>query len=157
MKKALTFISLLSLLCIPPTTFASFGIGGGVVMPKTTSTMLYQANVLLGLSENIAVDLQVVDFTKQATDTYLINPYIELNIPVASIIEVYGGVAPILSYNKSNGFTFEDLYFAKAGGRLKLSPLSVYGESMWLMKYDKGGISYSPNYYISIGAMLYIK
>ena len=157
MKKILTFVLFLSLLCISPIAFASLGIGGGVIMPQTTSTMLYQANVLLGITENIALDLQVVDFTGQVTDTYLIDPYVELKIPVTGVIEVYGGVAPIFSYNQSNGFEFEDLYFAKAGGRLIISPLAIYGEGMWMMKFGEGGIGYSPNYFISVGAMLFLK
>ena len=159
MKKILTFVLFLSLLCISPIVFASLGIGGGVIMPQATSTMLYQANVLLGITENIALDLQVVDFTGQVTDTYLIDPYVELKIPVASVIEVYiyGGVAPIFSYNQSKGFEFEDLYFAKAGGRSIISPLAIYGEGMWMMKLEEGGIGYSPNYSISVGAMLFFK
>ena len=157
MKKIITLVLFLSFLSISQIAFASLGIGGGVMMPQATSTMLYQANVLLGITENIALDLQMVDFAGQVTDTYLIDPYVELKIPVAGVIEVYGGAAPIFSYNTESGFSFEDLYFAKAGGRLIISPLAVYGEGIWMMNYGEGGIGYSPDYFISVGLMLFFK
>ena len=155
MKKVFVFV--LFFLYISLMTFASFGIGGGAIMPQATSTMLYQANMLLSITENLTFDLQVVDFTRQVTDTYLIDPYVELRIPLADVIEIYGGMAPILSYTQSNGFKFEGLYFAKAGGRLTLPPLAVYGEGIWMMKFEEGEIEYSPNYFISVGAMLFFK
>ena len=137
--------------------FASFGLGGGVLISQATSTMLYQGNVFLGFSDYIALDLQVIDFSQFVPNTYLLNPYVELVLPLTTFIEVYGGAAPIFSYNTESGFSFEDLYFAKVGGRLIFSPLSVYGEGQFLMSYTNGSLEAEPKPLLSVGAMLFFK
>ncbi len=164
MRKSVGFTLLFLVLFISSTAFASIGLGGGLITPQATSAKLYQANVFLGVTDNLAMNIQVVKFTSQVAGTYLIDPYVELRVPVIKLVmpvlavtELYAGVAPIFSYSKNTNFRFEKMYFAKTGVRLTAPLLSVYGEYIWTLKFENGSIEYSPDYLISFGAMLFFK